>query len=121
MRVLFSLIPCCASCRKKTFDIKLSRLVPLCTRNTDANRVFLFVLDFVETGVKWKLHTRDEGHIPHSDGWHTFESKVAAQDRACDTIGRQRHVKVLFVEGPDGERIEYPEIEAMCKARAARC
>jgi hypothetical protein len=48
------------------------------------------------------------------------DSKEDALEAACELIGppiRQLHVKVLYVEGPNGERIEYAEIEAWCKAR----
>jgi hypothetical protein len=66
--------------------------------------------------VNWKLHTRDEGHIPALDGFHTLDSKEAALDRACDTLMHQLHVKVLFIEGPNGERIERPQIESWCQS-----
>jgi hypothetical protein len=28
----------------------------------------------------------------------------------------QVHIKVLFIEGPNGERIETPQIESWCRA-----
>ena len=64
--------------------------------------------------MNWKLHTRDEGHRPAAEGFHTLESKEAALDRACD-LKSLVHIKVLFIEGPNGERIEHPEIESWCR------
>jgi hypothetical protein len=66
--------------------------------------------------VKWKLHTQDEGHCPHLVAWSDHDTKEAALDRACATRS-QLLVKILFIEGPHGERIEPREIEASCKAR----
>jgi hypothetical protein len=68
--------------------------------------------------MKWKLFTRDETVSPPVEGSGQHDSKDAALDRACDIIRHQRHVKVLYIEGPNGERIEYAEIEAWCKERA---
>ena len=67
--------------------------------------------------MKWKLHTRDESLSPHLVAWSEFDSKEAALDRACDTLRSQVHVKTLYIEGPDGKRIEYSEIEAWCKPK----
>jgi hypothetical protein len=64
--------------------------------------------------MNWKLHTRDEGHSPAVEGFHTLDSKEDALDRACDLM-RQVHIKVLFIEGPNGERIEHPQIESWCR------
>jgi len=66
--------------------------------------------------MNWKLYTRDEGHSPALEGSLTLDSKEAALDRACDTLMRQFQVKVLFIEGPNGERIESPQIESWCRA-----
>ncbi len=66
--------------------------------------------------MTWKLHTRDEGHSPALEGYHTLDTKEGALDWACDLM-RQMHVKVLFIEGPKGEQIEHPQLEAWCKAQ----
>jgi hypothetical protein len=67
--------------------------------------------------MSWKLYTLDEGHRPISEGYHTLASKEAALSRACDTLRSQLHVKVLFIEGPNGKRIERQQIECWCQAR----
>ncbi len=65
--------------------------------------------------MKWKLWTRNENNRPPDKGFDQFDSKEAALERACDIIKHQWHVKVLYIEGPNGERIEYAAIETWCK------
>jgi len=49
--------------------------------------------------------------------WSDHDSKETTLDRSCDTRRHQLRVKVLFIEGPNGERIENPEIEKWCNAQ----
>ncbi len=56
--------------------------------------------------MKWKLWTRNENIMPATTESEQHDSKDAALERACDIIRHQRHVAVLYIEGPDGERIE---------------
>ena len=70
--------------------------------------------------MSWKLHTRDENVRPPLSGSQHFESQEDALEAACKLMTTQLHTKVLYIEGPSGERIEYADIEAWCKARAAR-
>ena len=70
--------------------------------------------------MKWKLWTRNENIMPATTESEQHDSKDAALERACDIIRHQRHVAVLYIEGPDGERIEAADISWWCKARAAR-
>ena len=72
------------------------------------------------TTVKWKLHTRGENFSPPVEGSGQYDSKDAALERACGLIRQQLHVKVLYIEGPNGERIDSADIAEWCKARAAR-
>jgi hypothetical protein len=65
----------------------------------------------VGTAVKWKLWTRND---IIGKGFDEFASKDAALERAREII-RQLHVKVLYIEEPDGNRIELEAIEAWCK------
>ena len=61
--------------------------------------------------MKWKLWTRND---IIGKGFEEFESKDAALERAREII-RQLHVKVLYIEEPDGSRIELEAIEAWRK------
>jgi hypothetical protein len=61
--------------------------------------------------VKWKLWTRND---IIGKGFDEYVSKDAALERARDII-RQPHVKVLYIEEPDGRRIELEDIETWCK------
>jgi hypothetical protein len=70
--------------------------------------------------MKWKLWTRYENISPPDEGSEQFDSEGAARERACYIFRRQSHVKILRIEGPNGERIEAAEILAWCKERAAR-
>ena len=60
--------------------------------------------------MKWKLWTRNENIMPATTESEQHDSKDAALERACDIIRHQRHVAVLYIEGPDGERIEAADI-----------
>jgi len=69
--------------------------------------------------MKWKLWTRDEKASPPVVSSEQHDSKEDALEAACELIGppiRQLHVKVLFIEEPDGSRIGFKQIEAWCKA-----
>jgi hypothetical protein len=72
--------------------------------------------------MKWKLFTRVETVQPAIEGFEPkqHDSKEAALQEACATIRQQPHTKVLYIEGPDGERIESAEIEVWCKARGRK-
>jgi hypothetical protein len=72
------------------------------------------------TTVKWKLHIRDEAVRPPVEWSEQYDSKDTALERACELIRQQPHVKVLDIEGPNGEPIDAAGIEAWCKTRAAR-
>ncbi len=77
------------------------------------------------TTVKWKLYTRDEDRRPPVVGPEIkqHDLKTDALEEAWQLMHspiRQPHTKVLYIEGPNGERIEAGEIEAWCKDRAAR-
>jgi len=60
--------------------------------------------------MKWKLWTRNENIMPATTESEQHDSKDAALERACDIIRHQRHVAVLYIKGPDGERIEAADI-----------
>jgi hypothetical protein len=64
-----------------------------------------------DSAVKWKLWTRND---IIGKGFDEYVSKDAALERARDII-RQPHVKVLYIEEPDGSHIEFEDIEAWCK------
>jgi hypothetical protein len=69
--------------------------------------------------VSWKLHTRNENVRPPLPGSQHFDSQEDALEAAYRLMATQLHTKVLYIEGPSGERIEYSEIEKWCKAHAA--
>jgi hypothetical protein len=65
--------------------------------------------------MKWKLFTRDDNVRPPIVGSAQHDSKDDALEAACD-YGRQgHHIAVLYIEGPNGERIESKDIAAWCK------
>ena len=66
--------------------------------------------------MKWKLHIRDETVRPPVEWSEQYDSKDAALERACELIRQQPPVKVLYIEGPNGERIDSAEIHAWFKA-----
>jgi hypothetical protein len=72
--------------------------------------------------MKWKLWTRDENVRPPIEGFEPDQhgSKDAALEEACALIRMRLHTKVVYIEEPNGNRIDSAEIEAWCKARAAR-
>ncbi len=67
--------------------------------------------------VKWKLWTRNENNSPPDEGSHQYDWEDAALERACALMRQQPHVKVLYIERPNGERIDSAAIEAWCKSR----
>jgi hypothetical protein len=69
--------------------------------------------------MKWKLYTRDESVSPPVESSEQHDSMEDAFEAACELMGppiRQLHVKVLYIEEPDGNRIGFEEIEAWCKS-----
>jgi hypothetical protein len=69
--------------------------------------------------MKWKLFTRNENSRPPDEGSNQYDSEDAALKSACEIIKHQlsMHVQVLYVEGPNGERIDSPKIAEWCNAR----
>ncbi len=67
--------------------------------------------------MTWKLHTSDDRMRPAVQGFEQYDSRVSALEAACDRM-RQSHIKVLYIAGPKGERIEAAAIVAWCKARS---
>jgi hypothetical protein len=61
--------------------------------------------------MAWKLRTLDQTVTPFLESGKDYDSKDDALNAACELLD---HVKVLRVEGPDGEQIELPEIEKWC-------
>jgi hypothetical protein len=71
--------------------------------------------------MKWKLYASDENVRPPADGPHTeqYDSKDDALEAAWQMIygpTGNRHLKILYIEEPDGNRIEAAEIRAWFKA-----
>jgi len=74
--------------------------------------------------MKWKLRVRDEGGITQLAWWETkqLDSEDDALEEAWEMMyGRtgQRHLKVIYIQGPNSEWIDSADIEALCKARAS--
>jgi hypothetical protein len=90
--------------------------VPLLLHHGEAGKMTLCM----GAPVNWKLNTRNENVRPPLSGSQHFESQEDALEAACKLMATQLHTKVLDIEGPSGERIEFAHIEAWCKARAAR-
>jgi hypothetical protein len=67
--------------------------------------------------MAWKLHPSDDRMQPTVHGFEQHDSKEAALETACDRM-RQTYIKVLYIAGPHGERIETAAIVAWCKARS---
>jgi hypothetical protein len=68
--------------------------------------------------MKWKLHTRDGTRSPPVEGSNQYDSKDVALRVACGIFRHQPSVAVLYIEGPNGERIEPKDIAAWCKILA---
>jgi len=68
--------------------------------------------------MKWKLHTRDGTRSPPVEGSDQYDSKDVALRVACGIFRHQPSVAVLYIEGPNGERIESKDIAAWCKILA---
>jgi hypothetical protein len=83
---------------------------PVCT--VSANRLPWVI------AMKWKLHTRDETRSPPVAGSDQYDSKDVALRMACGIFRQQRSIAVLYIEGPNGERIESKDIAAWCKILA---
>jgi hypothetical protein len=66
--------------------------------------------------MTWKLHTSDGRMQQTMQGFEQYDSRVSALETACDRM-RETHVKILYIEGPNGERIEAAAVVAWCKAR----
>ena len=72
--------------------------------------------------MKWKLYTRDETLSPPVEGPETkqHDSKEDALEAAWERMygpSAQRHIKVIYIEGPNRKRIKSADIEAWCKER----
>jgi hypothetical protein len=65
----------------------------------------------------WKLWTQDENVQPPAVGSDEFDSDKRALEKACDLITRSVHVKVLYIEKPNGDRFELDAIKAWCDAQ----
>jgi hypothetical protein len=72
--------------------------------------------------MKWKFWTRDENVRPPIEGFepNQHESKDAALEEACALIRMRLHTKVVYIEEPDGNRIEFETIEAWCKGKGRK-
>jgi hypothetical protein len=73
------------------------------------------------TAMKWKLYTRDENPSPPVGGFEPkqHDSKDDALEAAWQMLygpTGNRHLKILYIEEPDGNRIEAAEIHAWFKA-----
>jgi hypothetical protein len=64
-----------------------------------------------EPRMAWKLRTFDQTVSRFWNPGQTMTRSDDALNAACDLLD---HVKILRVEGPDGEQIELPEIEKWC-------
>jgi hypothetical protein len=73
----------------------------------------------------WKLRTRDESVLPPIEAFEPqqCDSKDGALQQAWELLyGRTRrpHLKVLWIEGPNGALVKSEEIETWCKAQLGR-
>jgi hypothetical protein len=73
----------------------------------------------------WKLRTRDESVLPAIEAFEPqqCDSRDGALQQAWELLyGRTRRpqLKVLWIEGPNGELIQSEEIDAWCKTRSTR-
>jgi hypothetical protein len=57
---------------------------------------------------------------PFAVGSDELDSDKRALEKACDLITRSVHVKVLYIEKPNGGRFELDAIRAWCDARNLR-
>jgi hypothetical protein len=62
----------------------------------------------------WKLWTRDENVQPPALGSDEFDTDKRALEKACDLIRRSVHLKVLYIEKPNGDRFELEAIRHWC-------
>jgi hypothetical protein len=60
-------------------------------------------------------HAQHE-YQPPEIGFHTYDSRDEALRAACDKM-KVAHVAVLYIEGPNGERIEQDAIKRWCDAQ----
>jgi hypothetical protein len=68
--------------------------------------------------MAWKVRTRNENvRPPMETSSIEYASKDEALNAACDDLDHSVHVKVLYIEGPDGSRIELADIKAWCRSR----
>jgi hypothetical protein len=67
--------------------------------------------------MPWNLWTQDEKVTPPIEASMPYETKEAALSAACVALKTQR-LKVLYIEGPDGERMEEEEIRTWCRENA---
>jgi hypothetical protein len=68
--------------------------------------------------MAWKVRTRNENvRPPMETSSIEYASKDEALNAACDDLDHSVHVNVLYIEGPDGSRIELADIKAWCRSR----
>jgi hypothetical protein len=65
--------------------------------------------------VMWTLFTRDEQARPLRPDTRQFGSKLAALEAAL-VAKKSGYVTVLYINEPDGNRIDSAKIEVWCKA-----
>ncbi len=68
--------------------------------------------------MKWKLFTSDERVQRPVPSSFEFESRHIAMSAAYLCCTHMLDMSVLCIEGPNGERIEEPEIQAWCLKKA---
>ena len=66
--------------------------------------------------MTWKLWTQNENFRPVEPQATHYEWEENALQGACAYIGHSVHVKVLYIEKPDGRRIELDAIKRWCDA-----
>jgi len=71
--------------------------------------------------MNWKLFTKNESVKEPIEVSADFASKDKALAAAYDFhVNPGRHMKVLYIEGPNRERVEESEIEEWCREEFAR-
>jgi hypothetical protein len=66
----------------------------------------------------WKLHTLNENVRPPVLSYDQYPSKDDALRAACNEL-KKPHVKVEFIEGPDGAKIDEDAVEEYCRSHPA--
>jgi hypothetical protein len=63
--------------------------------------------------MAWKVHTMNENVRPTMTSYNEYDSKDDAVKAARQEF-RKAHVRVILIEGPNGETIENQELETLC-------